>query len=178
MGGELGQRGRETRRIDRSLGPALERATFRAGRQKVESPARRLGPPTSTCHALCAEQSPKGNDEPFPQLMFCLHQRCPTRPQAGLLPCTIGYSMTRAITGREANLPMNQVHPKKLLLTKWTAAQPVSKEKHFLVLNVVLPEPPDTMVEFVDLEAVHSKSVRRIAWRDLRDQALWRQGWV
>ena len=86
--------------------------------------------------------------------------------------------MTRAITGREATLPMNQVHPKKLLLTKWTVAQPVSKEKHFLVLNVVLPEPPDTKVEFVDLEAVHSKSVRRIAWRDLRDQALWRQGWV
>ena len=73
---------------------------------------------------------------------------------------------------------MNQVQPKKLPLTKWTAVQPVAKEKHFLVLSVVLPEPPDTKVEFVDLEAVHSKSVRRIAWRDLRDPALWRQGWV
>ena len=55
---------------------------------------------------------------------------------------------------------------------------PIAKEKHFLVSKVVLPELPDTKVEFVDLEAVHSKSVRRIAWRDLRDQARWRQGWV
>ena len=74
--------------------------------------------------------------------------------------------------------PVNQVQPTKRLLTKWTAVQPVSKEKHFLVSKVVLPEAPDTNVEFVDLEAVHSKSVRRIAWRDLRDQAQWRQGWV
>ena len=73
---------------------------------------------------------------------------------------------------------MNQIQPKKLLLTKWTALQPVAREKHFLVSKIVLPDPPDTKVEFVDLEAVHSKSVRRIAWRDLRDQAHWRQGWV
>lgn len=73
---------------------------------------------------------------------------------------------------------MNQVHQKKLLLTKWTAVQPVAKERHFLVLNVVLPELPGVKVEFVDIEAVHSKSVRRIAWRDLRDQTHWRQGWV
>jgi tryptophan-rich hypothetical protein len=73
---------------------------------------------------------------------------------------------------------MNQVQPKKLLLTKWTAAQPVAREKHFLVVNVVLPEPPETKVEFVDLEAIHSKAVSRIAWRDLRDQANWLQGWV
>ena len=73
---------------------------------------------------------------------------------------------------------MNAVHPKKLLLSKWTAVKPVAKEKHFLVSKVVLPEPPDTMIEFVDLEAVHSKAVRRIPWRDLRDPATWRQGWV
>ena len=73
---------------------------------------------------------------------------------------------------------MNHVQPKKLLLTKWTAVQPVAKEKHFLGSKVVLPEPPDTKVEFMDLDAVHSKSVRRIAWRDLRDQSKWRQGWV
>ena len=56
--------------------------------------------------------------------------------------------------------------------------KPVAMEKHFLVSKVVLPEPPDTMIEFVDLEAVHSKAVRRIPWRDLRDPATWRQGWV
>lgn len=73
---------------------------------------------------------------------------------------------------------MNQIQPKKLLLSKWTAVQPTAKEKHFLVSKIVLPELPATKFEFVELEAVHSKSVRRIAWRDLRDQAQWRQGWV
>ena len=110
--------------------------------------------------------------------MFCATSKSPQRPETGLLPCGIRHLMTAASIGRETNLPMNQVHQKKLLLTKWTAVQPVSKEKHFLVLNVVQPEPPDTKVELVDLEAVHSKSVRRIAWRDLRDQTYWRQGWV
>ena len=86
--------------------------------------------------------------------------------------------MSAASNDRAAIQTMNQVHPKKLLLTKWTAVHPIAKEKHFLVSKVVLPELPDTQVELVDLEAVHAKSVRRIAWRDLRDQARWRQGWV
>jgi tryptophan-rich hypothetical protein len=77
-----------------------------------------------------------------------------------------------------ASPAMNPLHPKKLLLTKWTAVHPVAREKHFLVLHVVLPEPPDTRIQFVDLQAVHSQSVRRIPWRELRDQAHWRQGWV
>jgi hypothetical protein len=25
---------------------------------------------------------------------------------------------------------------------------------------------------------VHSKAVRRIAWRELKDDSVWRQGWV
>ncbi len=33
-------------------------------------------------------------------------------------------------------------------------------------------------VEWVDLEAVHSKTITRIAWRELRDASHWRQGWV
>ena len=73
---------------------------------------------------------------------------------------------------------MNPVHPKKLLLSKWTAARPVAKQKHFLVSKVVLPDDPGAPIEWVEIEAVHSKSVRRIAWRDLRDPSLWRQGWV
>lgn len=73
---------------------------------------------------------------------------------------------------------MNTVDPRKLLLSKWTAARPLAKEKHFLVSRVVLPEPPGSQVEFVELEAVHSKGVRRIPWRELRDQDRWLQGWV
>lgn len=73
---------------------------------------------------------------------------------------------------------MNAVHPKKLLLSKWTAVKPVKREKHFLVSRVVQPEDPAAAVEWVDLEAVHSRVVRRIAWRELRDPAQWKRGWT
>jgi tryptophan-rich hypothetical protein len=73
---------------------------------------------------------------------------------------------------------MNTCHPKKLFLSKWTAMTPVAREKHFIVTFVVTPERPGAPVEWVDIEAVHSKSVRRIAWRELRDPSMWRQGWT
>jgi len=73
---------------------------------------------------------------------------------------------------------MNPLHPKKLLLTKWTAVQPISKNKHFLVSKVIQPEPPLLAIEWVELEAVYSKAVIRIDWRKLRDESEWRQGWV
>jgi tryptophan-rich hypothetical protein len=72
----------------------------------------------------------------------------------------------------------NPVHPKKLLLSKWTALRPQAKDKHFLVSKVILPEPPATRVDMVEIEAVRSKAVRRIDWRELRDDTVWRQGWV
>ncbi len=80
---------------------------------------------------------------------------------------------------------MNLIHPKKLLLSKWTATRPLAKEKHFLVTQVFhapLKESPGQKkttlaVEAVELEAVMSKRSQRIAWRDLQDPALWRQGW-
>jgi tryptophan-rich hypothetical protein len=73
---------------------------------------------------------------------------------------------------------MNPLHPKKLLLSKWTAVKPQKREKHFLVAEVVRPEPPEAPVEWVELEAVHSGARRRIRWRDLRDSTAWRQGWT
>ncbi|MBC7719579.1 MAG: TIGR02450 family Trp-rich protein [Chitinophagaceae bacterium] len=73
---------------------------------------------------------------------------------------------------------MNPLHPKKLLLTKWTAVQPVSKNKHFLVSKVIQPEPPSVVIERIELEAVYSKAVIQLDWRLLRDETLWRQGWV
>jgi len=107
---------------------------------------------------------------------------------------------------------MNPVHPKKLLLTKWTAVQPVARQKHFVVTKLIEPEIPDVpavaaasepatpsgarvesrhkgagrprrtaaaaKIEWVEVEAVYSGKVRRIAWRELRDTSLWRQGWV
>jgi tryptophan-rich hypothetical protein len=73
---------------------------------------------------------------------------------------------------------MNPIHPKKLLLSKWTAVHPVAKQKHFVVTKVIEPDEPDAKVEWVDIEAVHSGRVARIAWRQLRNIAVWRQGWV
>ena len=32
---------------------------------------------------------------------------------------------------------MNPLNPKKLLLTKWTAVNPLDKQKHFLVSRVI-----------------------------------------
>jgi tryptophan-rich hypothetical protein len=73
---------------------------------------------------------------------------------------------------------VNALHPKKLLLTKWTAVKPIAKNKHFLVSMVIEPELPGAAIEWVELEAVYSKSQIRLAWRDLRDVTQWKQGWV
>jgi tryptophan-rich hypothetical protein len=73
---------------------------------------------------------------------------------------------------------VNPLHPKKLLSTKWTAVNPVSRNKHFLVSKVITPELPEAAIKWVELEAVYSKAVTRIDWRELRDETLWRQGWV
>jgi len=73
---------------------------------------------------------------------------------------------------------MTPLHPKKLLLTKWTAVQPIAKNKHFLVSQVIEPELPELAIEWVELEAVYSKAVMRIHWRQLQDETLWRRGWL
>lgn len=73
---------------------------------------------------------------------------------------------------------MNTSNPKKLLLSKWTAAAPVDREKHFLVTRIVQPVATDLPIEWVEIEAIHSGVTRRIAWRELYDQERWRQGWV
>jgi tryptophan-rich hypothetical protein len=73
---------------------------------------------------------------------------------------------------------MNLLNPKKLLLTKWTAVKPVAKQKHFLISRVIEPEQLNDPIERVEIEAVFSKAVQEIAWRDLQDDRVWRQGWV
>ncbi len=78
----------------------------------------------------------------------------------------------------ERATPKNPLSPKKLLLTKWTAVTPRNREKHFVVVLVIEPEPPSMRVEQVELEAVHSKQVSVLHWRELTDASLWRQGWV
>ena len=73
---------------------------------------------------------------------------------------------------------MNPLNPKKLLLSKWTAVTPVKKQKHFLVSRVIQPELPTDLIELVEIESVFSKATQIIAWRQLQDDMVWRQGWV
>ena len=73
---------------------------------------------------------------------------------------------------------MNSLNPKKLLLSKWTAVTPVKKQKHFLVSRVIQPELPTDPIEMVEIESVFSKATQIIAWRQLQDDKVWRQGWV
>ena len=73
---------------------------------------------------------------------------------------------------------MISIHPKKLLLTKWTAVKPVARQKHFLITKVVLPEIPDGKIEWIEIEAVYTRKTQRIGWHELRDESVWRQGWV
>jgi tryptophan-rich hypothetical protein len=70
------------------------------------------------------------------------------------------------------------LHPKKLLYTKWTAVSPVAKQKHFLVTKVIFPDPPEEKIDWVEIEAVYTKRTKTIKWRELRDGAIWRQGWL
>ena len=73
---------------------------------------------------------------------------------------------------------MNPLNPKKLLLTKWTAVTPIAKQKHFLVSKVIQPELPTDPIDWVEIESVFSQATQLIAWRDLQNDTVWRQGWV
>ncbi|MES2546914.1 MAG: TIGR02450 family Trp-rich protein [Pseudomonadota bacterium] len=69
-------------------------------------------------------------------------------------------------------------HPKKLLNSKWSAVKPTLKEKHFVVIKLIMPDPPDQAIEYVELEAIYSKRVQRLPWKQLNDTSIWQQGWV
>ena len=70
---------------------------------------------------------------------------------------------------------MNRINPQKLLLSKWTAACPQNREKHFLVTELFRDE-QGTVLE-VELQAVMSQRNQRISWTHLQDAETWRMGW-
>jgi tryptophan-rich hypothetical protein len=76
-----------------------------------------------------------------------------------------------------SNPSARRLSPKKLLRSKWTAAIPKNKEKHFLVVKVVEPDSADAPVEFIELEAVYSGRTMILPWQDLTDTEQWLQGW-
>ena len=54
----------------------------------------------------------------------------------------------------------------------------MAKQKHFLVSRVIKPELPTDPIELVEIESVFSKATRIIAWRELQNNEVWKQGWV
>ncbi|MGU9822824.1 TIGR02450 family Trp-rich protein [Pseudomonas sp. LF090] len=70
---------------------------------------------------------------------------------------------------------MNRINPAKLLLSKWTAARPRNKEKHFLVTELFRDE-EGTVLE-IELQAVMTRRAERLAWQTLQNAEDWRVGW-
>ncbi len=71
---------------------------------------------------------------------------------------------------------MNRINPRKLLLSKWTAAHPQNREKHFLVTELFRDE-EGTVLE-VELQAVLTKRVERLDWQTLQNSTDWKIGWL
>lgn len=73
---------------------------------------------------------------------------------------------------------MNKINPAKLHLSKWTAVTPINKEKHFLVhRHGVLDDANNETVTYT-LEAVLTKRTRAIDWQELKNDSIWKMGWV
>jgi len=70
---------------------------------------------------------------------------------------------------------MNRLTPRKLLLSKWTAAHPRNREKHFLVTELFCDE-EGTVLE-IELQAVLTKRSERMVWQVLQDEQSWLMGW-
>ena len=70
---------------------------------------------------------------------------------------------------------MNRINPSKLLLSKWTAAHPQNREKHFLVTELFRDE-EGTVLE-VELQAVLTRRNQRFDWRTLQNSTTWQTGW-
>ena len=70
---------------------------------------------------------------------------------------------------------MNRINPRKLLLSKWTAAHPQNREKHFLVTELFRDE-EGTVLE-IELQAVLTKRAERLDWQILKNNDNWLLGW-
>ncbi|MEA1989337.1 MAG: TIGR02450 family Trp-rich protein [Pseudomonadota bacterium] len=69
----------------------------------------------------------------------------------------------------------NRFNPEKLLNSKWTAVNPVFKERHFLVTKLITDE--SEQVHAVILEAVINHHEYRLPVEKLKETSNWMQGW-
>ena len=70
---------------------------------------------------------------------------------------------------------MNRINPNKLFNSKWTAVQPVNRQRHFIVTSVIKSD--DGLVTACELEAVLTHMVAELDWRELKDSSRWVMGW-
>lgn len=70
---------------------------------------------------------------------------------------------------------MNTINPNKLHHSKWTAAEPLNKEKHFIVTQLLRDE--EENVADVVIEAIHSRREIVLPWQSLKDNSVWKMGW-
>lgn len=70
---------------------------------------------------------------------------------------------------------MNRINPKKLLNSKWTAVNPINREKHFLITELKLDEEGE--VVHCLIEAIMSNRSVPIDWNELKSSDNWLQGW-
>ncbi|MDY7559024.1 TIGR02450 family Trp-rich protein [Pseudomonas sp. CCC3.2] len=70
---------------------------------------------------------------------------------------------------------MNRLNPHKLLLSKWTAAHPELREKHFLVTELFCDE--QGIVLEIELQAVLTRRTERLPWLSLQNSDAWHMGW-
>ncbi|MCF8060263.1 MAG: TIGR02450 family Trp-rich protein [Bacteriovoracaceae bacterium] len=66
---------------------------------------------------------------------------------------------------------------KNLLNSKWTAVEPLNKEKHFLVIKLQKNPNDSQVIELVILEAILTKRKLQIKPRELENQNYWLEGW-
>ena len=68
--------------------------------------------------------------------------------------------------------------PQKAAVDQMDRRQARGQAKTLLGQPGVQPEWPSDPIESVEIEAVFSKALQVIAWRELQDGSVWRQGWV
>jgi tryptophan-rich hypothetical protein len=69
----------------------------------------------------------------------------------------------------------NPINPKKLLNSKWTAVEPINKQKHFMV--VLIEYDNDQLIAECIMQSIMAKEETSIDWRDLKNSEKWLQGW-
>ena len=70
---------------------------------------------------------------------------------------------------------MNRINPNKLLNSKWTAVQPVNRQRHFIVTKVLKFD--NGSVTACVIEALLTREVTKIDWQQLKDSSHWVMGW-